>query len=220
MKYPVKFEIGFKKHKNKGKLIALEGNEGSGKTTQAKDLVVELKKQKIKAVYTKEPTNSPIGQMIQQVLFGELKVPPISLQYLFCADRAIHQEEVEKYLEKGYVVVTDRYFWSAIAYGMAKMNKSADYYSVAYSILSFYDQFISPDITFFLDVDVDVAFKRISKSEKHNSIFDKRNTMSEVGDTYAKLIKKFPEEFAVIDANKAQSEVLAELLEKTLANKS
>ncbi len=115
MRYPVNFSVGFKKHKSKGLLIAIEGMDGSGKTTQAQRLVEELKKKKIKAIYTKEPTDEPTGKMIRQILSGELKVPPLSLQYLFCADRGVHQVELEKLLEKGYVVVTDRYFWSAVA---------------------------------------------------------------------------------------------------------
>src|SRR5690554_6635734 len=101
MSYPIKFSVSFKKHKYPGKLIALEGIDGSGKTTQAQLLVEKLKKSGKKVIYTKEPTDGEIGKLIRRVLSGELNVPPLSLQYLFCADRGPHQEEMEQYLKKG-----------------------------------------------------------------------------------------------------------------------
>jgi len=111
-------------------------------------------------------------------------------------------------------VVTDRYFWSAVAYGMADLKGSPDFYLTAFSILSFYNQFIVPDYTFFLDVEIDESDKRISKSKKHIEIYDKKDKIVKIDYSYKKLIKKFQNEFTMIDANGTEKEVLKKLLSK------
>ena len=138
MKYKINFELELKKHKYPGKLIAFEGSEASGKTTHAKALVERLKKEGVKAVFTKEPTSGPIAELIRKILGGEIRVAPITLQYLFCADRAEHQGEIVNWLKEDYVVVSDRYLWSAVAYGIADLDGKMDFYLTAFSVLSFY----------------------------------------------------------------------------------
>ncbi len=211
MKYPVNFEIGFRKHKYPGKLIAFEGIDGSGKTTQAQRLVEKLKKKTKKIIYTKEPTDNQIGKITRKILAGEFRVPPLSLQYLFCADRAMHQEELEQYLKKGYIIITDRYFWSAVAYGMSDLKGTPDFYLTAFSILSFYDRFISPDYTFFLDIKVEDSLKRIGKSAKHTEIYDNKEKLVRIRSSYKKLISRFEKEFVVVDANKPVEQLTDEL---------
>lgn len=212
MRYPISFSVGFKKNKLPGILIAVEGIDGSGKTTQAQNLVKKLKKKGIKAIYTKEPTDEPTGKLIRKILSGEIKVPPLSLQYLFCADRGVHQLELEKYLKKGYVVITDRYFWSAVAYGISDLGGSVDYYLAAFSILSMYNQFMEPDFTFFLDVSVKEGFKRISKSSKHSEIYDKKEKIEKIKKAYEILFKKFEKEFVIVDGEREVDEVEKDLL--------
>lgn len=211
MKYPVSFSISFKKNKLPGMLIAVEGIDGSGKTTQAKELVKLLKKAGYKALYTKEPTDEPTGKLIREVLSGRVKVPPLSLQYLFCADRGVHQWELEKYLSKGYIVVTDRYFWSAVAYSISDLQGNPDYYMAAFSILSMYHQFMTPNFTFFLDVSVDTAHGRISGSEKHSEIYDKAEKLVKIKSAYERLIKKFPTEFTIVDGEGTIENILSDL---------
>jgi dTMP kinase len=212
MKYPVKFDLELKDHSHPGKLIAFEGIDASGKTTHSQKLVDRLNEEGLKAIYTKEPTEGPIGQMIRKVLSREIKVTPISLQYLFCADRANHQVEIEELLSKGHIVVTDRYFWSAVAYGISDLGGSPDFYLTAFSVLSFYNRFIRPDFTFYLDINVAEAAQRISKSHKHKEIYDDKNKLSKIDESYKKLIGKFPQEFTVINANGSIDEVGEELL--------
>ncbi len=214
MKYPINFELELREHKYPGKLIAIEGIDASGKTTQAELLVENLKKEGKKAIYTKEPTDGEVGKLIRRVLSGEIKITPIALQYLFCADRAEHQITLEKYLSEGQIVVTDRYFWSAVAYGISDLDGNADFYLVAFSVLSFYNQFIRPDYTFFLDVNVDEAAKRIEGSHKHKEIYDDKKKLVNIDTAYKKLIEKFPSELEILDANKYIEEVSRDLLNK------
>lgn len=201
MKYPVQFELELKKHDYPGKIIVFEGIDASGKTTHARELVEKLTKDGVRAVYTKEPTDGEVGKLIRRILSAEEKVPPVALQYLFCADRAVHQEQIIQQLKDGYIVVSDRYLWSAVAYGIADMGGVTDFYLTAHSVLSFYNQFMSPDYTLFLDVEINEAVKRIETSHKHHEIYDNREKLVKIKDAYGKLIEKFPEEFIVIDAN-------------------
>lgn len=214
MKHQVSFELELKKHNFPGTFIAIEGIDGSGKTTLTKNVVEKLNQEGVKAVYTKEPTQGVIGELIRKILNFELNIPPISLQYLFCADRAVHQKPIENYLNEGYVVVSDRYFWSAVAYGIADMGGSQDFYLTAFSILSFYNRFLNPDHTFFLGANIDEAAKRIAQSHKHREIYDDREKLERIDIAYRKLIERFKDEFTIIDANRPFGEVSRELFEQ------
>ena len=97
-----------------GVLIALEGIDGSGLTTHSKLLVEALNELGYRAVYTKEPTHGPIGQVIREML--KSRPDPRVLALLFAADRIWHLVEdpslpgngVLGALRQGYIVVTDR----------------------------------------------------------------------------------------------------------------
>src|SRR6185437_5432049 len=99
-------------------------------------------------------------------------IHPLALQYLFNADRVMHMEKVEGLLKKGMIIVMDRYFWSSVAYAMADLEGVTDWYLTAFSVLSFYHQFIVPDMSFFLEISPEVALKRIEGSGKHTEIYD------------------------------------------------
>lgn len=213
MKYPINFEISFKKNTLPGKFIVFEGIDGSGKTTQAQILFETLKKQGKEVVLTKSPTDEKIGKFIRQILSGEEKVSPIALQYLFVADRADHVAQTEKWLSKGIAVISDRYFWSSVAYGIADMKRPVDVLLSAYSILSSYYQFVVPDITFYLDIPVDVGVKRVA-NKKMLEIYENKKMLETVKDTYDLLLARFPEEFTILDGTKKMDEVEKDVIEK------
>lgn len=214
MKYPVSFELEFQRNKFPGKLIAIEGIDGSGKTTQSHELVRKLNEKGMKAIYTKEPTDHETGKLIRKVLSREVTMPPISLQYLFSADRGIHELEIEEYLGEGKIIVTDRYFWSSVGYGVADLNGSMDFYLTAFSILSFYHRFIIPDITFFLDISANTVYTRIKGSHDHKEIYDNREKLVKIKNSYDKLIERFKREFTVVDGTRSVEKISQELFEK------
>jgi len=218
MKYPVSFELEFRKHNYPGRLIAIEGIDGSGKTTQAQRLVAKLQNNGIEAVYTKEPTDGEIGKLIRQILVGEKKFEPVSFQYLFSADRVEHQEEIKGFLKNGKTAVSDRYFWSSVPYGATdrgidfnKNQNEANILLVCYSILSFYHQFIVPDKTIYLNVDPATAIDRLTKARHMPDIYDKLEKLGRIAAGYDWLVEQFPEEFTVIDGTKSVVEVSKEI---------
>lgn len=214
MNHNVNFDIEFRKNSSPGKFIAIEGIDGSGKTTQAKALVAKLQQEGYKAIYTHEPTDEPTGKFIKKILLGELSVPPVALQYLFGADRAVHLKKVQKLLDENYLVVTDRYFWSSVAYGVSDMDEVTDFYLTAFSILSFYHRFIVPDVTYFLQVGADVAYKRIEGSKKHKDIYDNPDKLPLIKKSYEALMTRFEAKFTMIDGEQEIEKVTKDLLKE------
>lgn len=213
MKHKVAFDLEFKRNPYKGKLIVFEGIDGSGKSTHVNILNNELKKRKIKTFLTKNPTDHSIGKFIRKVLSGKEKIPAEARQYLFCADRVVQQEEIIERLKIGQTVISDRYFWSSVAYGMADINKKDERLITAYSILSSYHQFILPDHTIFLKTDVDTAIKRLSVKE-HKEIYENKDFIIKAKENYDFILDKFPKEFTVINSEKHINTVSENILNK------
>ena len=211
-KYHIEFDIEFLTHNYPGKLIAIEGIDGSGKTTQAKILCKKLKGMGHKVHCTKEPTSQPTGKFIRKVLSGEIPVPPVAIQYLYGADRAVHQIELVKYLKQGYYIITDRYFWSSVAYGTSDMDTVDDYFLVAFSMLSFYNRFLKPDITFYLKVSPKVGEKRVEEMGKKKEIYENMEKLTKITKGYDFLLKKFPREFRIINGEQPVEKVTKDIL--------
>lgn len=223
MKYHIEFDIDFKRNTAEGLYIAVEGIDGSGKTTQVERLVEVLKSQGKEVIQTREPRKGVglIGKLIQDILHGETEIPSVAFQYLFSADRQIHHQElILPALKEGKVVISDRCFWSAIPYGLLDVNETIgkDTISqklVAQSILSFYHEFTVPDITFYLEVGLDTAIERITKGDGANEIYEDKGKLARAIEGYKWLLTEFPEEFTVIDANKGVDSVAEEIKEKS-----
>ena len=102
----------------RGLLIALEGIDGSGKSTQARLLAAALAQQGREVVLTREPTDGRAGQELRRYLEGPSRYlsPEQELQ-LFVADRREHVERtIQPALRAGKTVITDRYYYSSVAY--------------------------------------------------------------------------------------------------------
>lgn len=221
MKYHVSFDIGFRTNPYKGKYIAFEGIDGSGKTTQTALLKKYFIKKGRSVVLTKEPTQKlPIGSLIHDFIKGRVKFPPVSLQYLFAADREIQLKEfVEPNLKKGNIVISDRCFWSSVAYGILdkienshKLNNK-ETLLVSESILSMYHQFIVPDITFYIDISADAAISRISKTgKKYMEYYETAEKLKQVKKGYDWMIKKFSKEFVVVNGERNPEEITKEII--------
>ncbi|MEK7114784.1 MAG: dTMP kinase, partial [Patescibacteria group bacterium] len=207
MRYHIEFDIDLKRNSYKGIYIALEGIDGSGKTTQAEKLAEHFKKKGKEVVLTREPRKEGIiGDIVQKVLTGKIKMSSVALQYLFATDRVLHHEEVIiPALKQGEIVISDRCFWSAIVYGILDRTKgkydykSADFLLIAHSVLSMYHQFIVPDYTFYLKVSLATSVARIAKKDDVKEIYEDREKLRRVIEGYDWLSKKFKNEITVVD---------------------
>ena len=145
--------------------VVIEGLDGSGTTTQLDLLEKKSKKHGIKVYSTMEPTDGAIGKIIRDALRKNLVMEPETLALLFSADRNEHlygNDGIIQYINNGYKVISDRYFFSSIAY--QSLNCSRDW------VISI-NTFPLPEFLFFIDVPPDICQSRM-KSRKCVELFD------------------------------------------------
>ena len=150
-------------------LIAFEGIDGAGKSTQMKLLHAYLSN-KFECVSTTEPSAGPVGMLIRKMLRESVRFDALSMQLLFCADRAYHVKEViEPALKKGKIVLVDRYALSTIAYGAAAgLNREL--------LARVTSQFPVADATFIMEVGPQVAIERIH--ERGSKFLQQKNMLN------------------------------------------
>lgn len=188
----------------KGVLIVLDGIDGTGKTTQAKRLLKELRKKGFDAVYFREPSDSPWGLEIKSKAGRSGSLSPEEELGLFQKDR---RENVEKNLKPALaankVVILDRYYFSTIAYQGAR---GIDPEAIKRMNESFA---VKPDLVFILDVAPSEGLGRIQKSreslEKH---FEREDYLARVREIFRNLKGK---NIFHLDASRSEEEVYKDI---------
>ncbi|MEM2273241.1 MAG: dTMP kinase [Candidatus Bathyarchaeia archaeon] len=168
----------------RGLLICVEGLDKSGKTTQSKLLVKNLREMGFDAFYTSEPSNGEIGKFIERyVLRRDKRIPIPAEALLFAADRIVHAEsEIKPLLDKGKIVVSDRYIYSSLAYqGAAGLDLEW--------IMEINKMAPKPDLAIYLDVPAEVVMERIQKGRRR-SIMESLGVQIKVREIYLKLVKE------------------------------
>ena len=177
----------------KGIFIAVEGIDGSGKSTQVARLAKRLRCMDYKVYETFEPTDSPIGSLIHQIMIGRIHAGQETIASLFVADRVDHLlNDINGILKKimdGFVVLTDRYYFSSYAYHSTHvdMNWIIDANSISSKILR-------PDLNIFIDVNPESCITRLSSERSHLELFENHGVISKVRDLYFKAFDKLKEE--------------------------
>ena len=219
MHYHVEFDVDLKRNPYKGLYIAVEGIDGSGKTTQVDKLTKYFEKLGREVVRTHEPRRDGVmGKLVQEVLEEKTKIPAVAIQYLFAAQRAVHLEElVIPSLEKGAVVVTDRCFWSSIPYGLldrfeSGKDEKADRLLASLSVLSMYHGFITPDATFILDVSIKTASQRLAKKTKAAELYEKKEKLNKIKKGYSFLLSRFSGYLSLVNAEGPIDDVTARII--------
>jgi dTMP kinase len=222
MMYHLSLDIEFRKNPHAGIYIALEGIDGSGKTTQAKALEEYYKKQGRTVTRTSEPrVDLPGGDLIMQFFRGEVVIPGQAFQYWATANRVInHETIVVPALERGEVVISDRCFWSAIPYGLMDKGVSfnrndADLMLTTQGLLSHYHQFINPDKVFYIDIGPKIGLERslAKKERREHDVYEKKDKLEKVVKGYRWLVKEFPKEFVHVDGEQSVDDVTKELIQ-------
>ncbi len=190
-------------NKYKGLLIAFEGLDGAGSSTQTLLLSALLEKQGLKTQVTREPTNNLIGGLIRGQLTGEWKASPECLQLLFAADRAHHQEkEIIPMLKKGYIVICDRYVFSTIAFGSLSIKDRK-------WLENLNDKFIVPDITFILKVPPKICLMRLEKVRYSLELYEQVEKMQKIWRVYEKIAQEFPN-IHIIEGERKEEKILTD----------
>ncbi|KAK0945084.1 Thymidylate kinase [Friedmanniomyces endolithicus] len=141
----------------RGALIAFEGLDRSGKSTQCQLLVDHLRSQGHPVSNMRFPNRStPIGQMINSYLAGQTQAEDHVIHLLFSANRWESAAEIERLIEAGTTVVLDRYYYSGIVYSAAKLVDGMGLEWCRQPEVGL----PRPDVCVFLDVDTEVAKQR------------------------------------------------------------
>jgi len=194
------------KQKGRGIFICVEGLDGSGKTTQAKGLVGNLRRRGFDAVYTTEPSPGKVGKLIRRFILDREKRVPIALEaLLFAADRIDHLEnEVKPLLKQGKIVVCDRYVYSTLAYqGAARLDLEW--------IESINKFALKPNLALFIDVPIDVVVKRIKRKR---TVMETKRNQQKVREVYMKMVQE--QRLMLVDGDKPIPEVAKNILEIVL----
>lgn len=199
--------------KGNGKLVVFEGLDGSGTTTQVSMLAEYLKDKGFSVIKVEEPGGTPLGRKVRDLLLDDkgLRIEPLSELLLYEVSRAqLIREKIIPELNRGSIVISDRFAISSVAYQgygrgipierVKKLNEIA----VAG---------VEPDITFFLDIDLEEREKRTlerkpDRIEKEESEFYRR-----VKQGYLEEIKSAPEA-VIIDGSSSKEEISSEVISK------
>ncbi len=186
----------------KGKFITFEGCEGVGKSRQLKYLEEYLLKNGVDHYFTREPGGDPVSEKIRNLILDKDNTTMTSEceALLYAASRVqLLKRQIAPRLEKGTLVICDRYFDSSFAYQAYARGLGIDFISKIneYAIANF-----TPDYTIFLNLSPEQAFKRkggVDASDRvellgmefHNKVYQ----------GYLELAKSNPDRFIVIDAS-------------------
>ncbi len=196
-----------------GALIALEGIDGSGKSTIAERLVAKMREAGTRAILSREPGGTAIGEQIREIILrqGSSSMLPATEMLLFAAARAQHVGEVIRpAMSKGFIVVTDRFSDSSLAYQWGARGLERRVVDLALELAT---NGLEPDLKILLDLPVETALgRRMANSNEINRL-DRESIMfhTRVRDAYHSLVAADPARWRVVDADRPEDDVSADV---------
>lgn len=193
--------------------ITFEGPEGSGKTTQIVRLVEWLREQRVDVLSTREPGGTAIGDRIRAILLdpASVEMRPEAEVLLFSAARAQHVAQIVRpHLEQGGVVICDRYADSTLAY--QGYGRGLDLATLR-TITRFATGGLVPDLTVYLDIDVETGLRRKRKDADGDASHWNRmeaETLAyhrRVREGYLRMAAEEPQRWLVVDAGESAEDV-------------
>ena len=201
--------------RRRGRFLAFEGIDGSGKTTQLKRLVKRLNDMGQRCYETREPTDGPIGSMIRQALTGRIQLDNRAMAALFAADRVDHltngSNGLLPMLDRGIHVVTDRYYFSSYAYHAVDMDMDWVIQANAQAAA-----LLRPTATLFIDVSPEVSLERISKNRFHTELYEEQGRLTRTRALFYEAFErqKDCENVIIVDGNLDEDSLEAAIWEK------
>lgn len=199
--------------------ITFEGVEGSGKTTQASALATELSKHRA-VVSTREPGGTSLGERVRDILLSPDMEPldPVSELLLFSAARSqLVRNVIRPALQRGEVVVCDRYTDSTRAYQGAGLGLASEQIDAAVELAT---GGLVPHLTIYLDVSAAVGLRRREQyrsgiqADAWNRIDAREREFHErVRQAYLELAREYPARIHLVDADRPAQQIKAEIKE-------
>ena len=195
-----------------GVFISFEGGEGSGKSTQTKLLKEWLESQNKTVTLSREPGGTELGKDLRKILLDNKTgaISPRAEALMYAADRAHHVFSlIRPALDRGEIVITDRYFDSSIAYQGA--GRVLDPSEIA-RISRWATESLTPTITIILDQSPEIGLQRIKSADRLES--EPLDFHNRVRHEYLQLASLDPERYLVIEAGRTIAEIHKDITER------
>jgi dTMP kinase len=198
--------------------VTFEGIEGSGKTTQVRLLHDYLAQTTIPFIFTREPGGTPLGERLRELLIDPLgQMSREAEMLLLSASRAeLVDKVIEPALDEGRLVVADRFWDASLAYQGYGRKLPVE---TLMQITMFAARKLAPDLTFLLDIPVDVSRERLRGRKKTTDRMEreKRDFHERVAEGYREVAAADPSRVIVLDGTRDQEELAAEIREVVLS---
>jgi dTMP kinase len=199
----------------RGLFITLEGGDGSGKSTQSALLAAWLGEQGRIVVSTREPGGTDLGVELREIILHRRGyIAPRAEALIYAADRAHHiATKVRPALERGEVVLQDRYLDSSVAYqGAGRVLDGTEIRELSLWAA----EGLLPDLTILLDLDESVSRARLDDSRtKYDRLEDeKQDFHNRVRHSYLALAEAEPDRFLVLHATDSIESIAAQIRER------
>jgi dTMP kinase len=195
-----------------GIFIAFEGGEGTGKSTQSKLLAQWLEQEGESVVLTREPGGTDLGKDLRKILLGHETgaISPRAEALLYAADRAHHVYSVIRpALERGDVVITDRYFDSSAAYqGAGRILNPAEVARISrWATESLY-----PTLTILIDVPAEIGLGRLQSRDRLEA--ESNEFHERVRQEYLQIAMMDPERYFVVDGTQSVTQIHSQIIRR------
>ena len=194
----------------RGLFITFEGGEGTGKSTQSKLLAQWLEQEGESVVLTREPGGTDLGKDLRKILLGHETgaISPRAEALLYAADRAHHVYSVIRpALERGDVVITDRYFDSSAAYqGAGRILNPSEVARISrWATESLY-----PTLTILIDVPAEIGLGRLQSRDRLEA--ESNDFHERVRQEYLQIAMMDPERYFVVDGTQSVEEIHTQII--------
>ena len=196
----------------KNLFITFEGLDGCGKTTQAKLLKEFFEEKNYSVFLTREPGGTPFGELIRDIILDpNNKIHPWTEALLYFSSRLENSLMILKKLKEDYIVICERYIDSTIAYQGYGRGLPIEELKRINNIVTFN---LKPSITFFLDLDPEIALKRkkyLDRIEKEDIEFYNR-----VREGYKRIAQEEKDRFYIISGDLPINDIHKEIVKVIL----
>lgn len=195
--------------------LSLEGIEGSGKTTQIKEIQKFLEGQGMRCLILREPGGTTFGEKLREAILGSsAPLHPLAECHLFLASRAqlLHEKILPFLLEKpGSVVILDRYMDSSLAYQGRARRLGLD---TVLTLHQHHPLCLVPHRTYFLDISLETSLERQKKRGQAKDYFESQEAEFHMNliDGYREVAQVFSDRVLTINAEVTEAEVTREIL--------
>ena len=192
-----------------GCFIVFEGGDGAGKSTQVALLREALERAGREVTVTRQPGGTPLGQQIRDLVLHGDHVAPRAEALLFAADKAHHVETlVRPALQRGAVVISDRYTDSSVAYQGAGRELGAQ---EVHDLNMWAVEDLVPDLTVVVDISAEEGRRR--RGAVHDRLESEEDAFHEaIRQHFLSMARGNPERYLIVDGTQTHQQAHAEVM--------